>query len=54
LAAGDAAEQIHLPKAVLCHDISLRFCEIFHRCSADVRYAPLITFDGDFVLETGQ
>src|SRR5439155_23861222 len=29
LPAGDAAQQIHLPEAVLCHDVALSLCEIF-------------------------
>ena len=30
LAAGDAAEQVHLPETVLRHYVALRFCEVFH------------------------
>ncbi len=54
LPAGHAAEQIHLPEAVLRHDVALRFREIFHGRGPDVRHSPAITFDGGFLLETGQ
>ena len=35
LPAGDAAQQIHLPEAVLCHDVALSLCEIFALVAAD-------------------
>ncbi len=54
LPASDAAEQIHLPKAVLRHDVALRFREIFYRRGTDVRHSPAITFDADLLVETGQ
>ena len=52
--AGSTAKQIHLPEAVLRHDVALGLREVFHGCGTDVRNAPEVTFDGNLVLETGQ
>ena len=54
LPAGGAAQQIHLPEAILRHDVALGLREIFHRGGADVGHAPEVTVDGDLVLQTGQ
>src|SRR5260370_3393578 len=54
LSARDAPKEIHLPEPVLRHDVALRFGEIFYRGGPNVRNAPLVTFDGDLVPETGQ
>jgi len=50
LTASDAAEQIHLPEAVLCHDVALRFGHVSQRRSADVRNAPDVAIDGNRTL----
>jgi hypothetical protein len=54
LTACGAAKEIHLPEAILRHDVALGFREVFYGCGADVRDAPVITFDGDFLAETGE
>ncbi len=54
LAAGDAAQQIHLPEAILGHDVALRLGQIFDGIGANVRDAPAVAVDGHFFLQTGQ
>jgi hypothetical protein len=54
LAAGDTAEKVHLPEAVLGHHIALSFREVFHGCSTNVGDAPTVALDRDFVLKAGQ
>ena len=54
LAPCGAPQEIHLPEAVLRHDVPLRLCKIFHRRGANVRDTPKVAFDCDLILETGQ
>ena len=52
LTASDAAEQIHLPEAVLGHDVALGFGHVGQRRGADMRDAPDVAIDGNRVLQT--
>ncbi len=54
LTARGTAEEIHLPQAILRHDVALGFREVLYGCGANVRDAPAIPFDGDFLAEAGQ
>jgi hypothetical protein len=54
LTACGAAEEIHLPEAILRHNVALGFRQVFYGCGADVRHAPAIPFDGDFLAEAGE
>ena len=54
LASSDAPQQIHLPQPVLSHNVALRFGEILDRCGANVRHAPAIAVDNNFLLKPGK
>ena len=54
LTAGDAAEQIHLPQAILRHDVALGFGHVGERGGANVRDAPDVAVDGDLILQPGE
>jgi hypothetical protein len=51
LPASSAAQQIHLPKAILGHYVALRFHHIFRGARADVRYAPAVALDGHIAVQ---
>ena len=52
LATGYAAEEIHLPEAVLSHDVALGLRHIGEGSGADVGDAPGVTLDDDLSLQT--
>jgi len=52
LASGHAAEEIHLPKAILGHDVALRFRHVRERRSAYVRDSPDVAVHGHLRLQT--
>src|SRR2546426_3650935 len=54
LASREAPQQVHLPEAVLRHDVPLRLGEILDRCGANVRHAPAVAVDRDLVLKSGK
>ena len=54
LATGNAAEEIHLPEAVLSHDVALRFRHIGEGSGADMGDAPGVAFDYDLGLQAGK
>ena len=51
LAASDATQEIHLPEAVLRHDVALGFDHVFDGICANVGDAPVIALDDDVFLE---
>jgi hypothetical protein len=53
--AGSAApNQIHLPKAILRHDVTLRREEVLGGLRADMRNAECVAEDGHFVFQPSQ
>lgn len=49
-----AAEEVHLPEAILRHDVALGFGHVRKRGSADVRNAPDVAVDRNLILQAGE
>jgi hypothetical protein len=51
LTAANAAQEIHLPKAILRHYVALGLHHIFRGPCADVRDAPAVPLDGHITVQ---
>ena len=51
LAARHAPQQVHLPQAVLRHDVALRLDHVFSGTGADVRDAPAVAIHAHFAVQ---
>ncbi|HZC66781.1 MAG TPA: hypothetical protein VE545_09425, partial [Candidatus Dormibacteraeota bacterium] len=45
------AKEIHLPQAILGHDVAFGFDHVFYGAGVDVWDAPNVAFDGDVLLQ---
>src|SRR6267142_5211299 len=53
LSASHMTQQIHLPQAILGHDVTLSFGQIVHGICSNVRYAPTIALYSHLFLKAG-
>src|SRR5712692_3467545 len=53
LAASHMAQQVHLPEAILRHDVTLSLGQIVQGICSNMRYAPAVTLDGHLFLKAG-